>query len=288
MAKISLPTCSFLPAIMRITPDISICTAVQDGDHTVSQLLDSIRKTADPVVVECIVVISGAVSDFGEALDKTYPEVKILENRGPLQIGQARNQALRLATGRYLSFFDRDVVCNPQCLLRLCAALDEYPATGIVAPRILDPDGAVLPSLRPLPSLLAMLIKYSGLAALFPANRSLSKFLVETTENSAMQEIGWPVGSAMAFRRELLEEIGPPDDRYLYAYAEADFCRRAKKAGWRIHALPDALAEHNAPGRYDPFLVLDPDPFSAAGQRRANPEQLLDAIRYLLHSLRNH
>ncbi len=197
---------------MRIIPDISICTAVQDGDHTVSLLLDSIKKTADPVTVECIVVISGAVSDFGEALDRTYPEAKILENRGPLRLGQARNQALRLASGRYLSFFDRDMILKKQCLLRLCAVLDEHPATGVASPRILDSAGVVLPSLRPLPSLLSMVIKYSGLAALFPARRALTRLPGRGDRERLLQEIGWPVGSAMVLRRELLEEIGLPDE----------------------------------------------------------------------------
>lgn len=272
---------------MRITPDLSICTAVQDGDHTISLLLDSIKKTADPVTVECIVVISGAVSNFGEALDKTYPEVKILENRGPLRLNQARNQALRLATGRYLSFFDRDIRVKPQCLLRLCAALDDHPATGIAAPRILDAGGGVLPSLRPLPSLLSMLIKYSGLAALFSDRHALRRFLVREAAEEANQDIGWPVGSALVFRRELLEEIGPPDEHYLQAYQEADFCRRARKAGWHIQLLIDALVEHNAPERYNPFFVLDPDPFPPARQRRVSPEQLLDALRYLRHTFKN-
>lgn len=272
---------------MMITPDISICTAVQDGDPAVSLLLDSIRKTADPVAVECIVVISGAVSDFGAALDRTYPEVKILENRGPLRLGPARNQALRLATGRYLSFFDRDMVLQPQCLLRLCAALDEHPATGVAAPRIFDPGGAVMPSFRPLPSLLSMLIKYSGLAALFPSRPVLTRFLVEASGETPMQEIGWPVGSAMAFRREMLDEIGLPDECYLHVYAEADFCRRAKRAGWHVQAISGAMAEHNAPERYNPFRVLDPDPFPALGQHSSSPEQLLDAVRYLRSAFRN-
>ncbi|MEJ2690199.1 MAG: hypothetical protein P8130_09665 [Deltaproteobacteria bacterium] len=51
---------------------------------------------------------------------------------------------------------------------------------------------------------------------------------------------------------------------------------------------PVALAEHNSPERYTPFLILDSDPFPpAAGWRRARTGQLPDALRYLLRLFRN-
>ena len=272
---------------MLITPDISICTVVQDGDHTVSQLLDSVKRTADPAVVECIVVISGAVSDFAAALDHTYAEVKILENRAALGFSQARNQALRLATGRYFSFFDRDVIVEPQCLLRLCSFLDDHPETGMAVPRLTDANGSVLPSLRPFPSLLSILLKHSGLGAFFRDTPRLASLLNKEIRNETMpQETDWAVGSAVVFRRELIEEIGPPDGRYLPTYGDAEFCRRAKRAGWHIQLLPWAQAAHNVRERYNPFLVLDPDPLTALDRQRTDPAQLLDAARYLLTGLR--
>jgi len=271
---------------LKITPDISICTVVPAGDAEVENLFASARDTADPVAIETIAVINGEAQQQAARLDRLFPDAKILENRAPFRLAKALNQSLRLATGRYLSLWDHDAVLKPRCLLQLALFLDEHPETGIVVPCIEDGAGRVLPPVRSFPGPLALLLKHAGLASL------ISKFFDRRPElpvpeaETDFVEIDWAVGSAMLVRREMLEEIGYFDERYLAAYADADFCRRAKRAGWHVAYIPAARVRHDRKERYEAERVLDADPLAPAGTLRTHPEQLLDAARFLLGAMK--
>lgn len=271
---------------LQPSPDISICSVVPAGDASIEGLFASALDTADPVAIETIAVLNGDAPQLAARLDRLFPDAKILENRAPFRLARARNQALRLATGRYLSLWDHDAVLLPGCLLQLALFLDEHPETGIVVPCIEDSTGKVLPSARRFPGLLAMLCKYSGLASFGSRSSDRGPGPTAFQTEAGFTEIDWAVGSAMVVRRETLEEIGFFDERYLAAYEDADFCRRAKRAGWHVAYIPAARVRHDKPARYKTDRVLDVDPLAPAGTLRTHPEQLLDAVRFLLDALK--
>ncbi len=45
-------------------------------------------------------------------------------------------------------------------------------------------------------------------------------------------------------RGECIEDLGGFDGRFFYAFADGDFCNRAKEKGWKIVATPENLATH--------------------------------------------
>ena len=62
-------------------------------------------------------------------------------------------------------------------------------------------------------------------------------------------------GALLAFRRELLERVGPWDEEYFLYFEETDWLRRARRAGGRLALVPAAQATHRwghsaAPARF--------------------------------------
>ncbi len=56
------------------------------------------------------------------------------------------------------------------------------------------------------------------------------------------------VAPAVIFtRRDIINKIGGFDEIYFAVYEDADFCMRARKAGFRIVYTPFAIAYHNIP-----------------------------------------
>jgi hypothetical protein len=45
-------------------------------------------------------------------------------------------------------------------------------------------------------------------------------------------------------RREVLEQVGLMDDNYFLYFEEADFCWRAKRAGWEVWYVPQSRVMH--------------------------------------------
>jgi GT2 family glycosyltransferase len=46
-------------------------------------------------------------------------------------------------------------------------------------------------------------------------------------------------------RREVLEQVGPLDERFFFECEDVDWCRRIRAARWEIGLLPDAHVLHH-------------------------------------------
>jgi GT2 family glycosyltransferase len=58
-------------------------------------------------------------------------------------------------------------------------------------------------------------------------------------------ECDWVDGGAMVLRRAVREQVGGFDEGFYGYCEESDLCLRAKRAGWRIGVVRDALAEQS-------------------------------------------
>jgi len=58
-------------------------------------------------------------------------------------------------------------------------------------------------------------------------------------------EIDYVSGAAMLIKREVVDKIGLLDERFFMYFEDADFCVRAKKAGFKISVNPNTVFEHD-------------------------------------------
>jgi GT2 family glycosyltransferase len=54
----------------------------------------------------------------------------------------------------------------------------------------------------------------------------------------------WVSGASFMIRRRVLEEIGGLDEGYFLYFEEADYCTRARAAGWSVWFVPGACIVH--------------------------------------------
>jgi GT2 family glycosyltransferase len=64
-------------------------------------------------------------------------------------------------------------------------------------------------------------------------------------------DVDWVQGSALMTRREVYAQIGGLDELYVMYFEELDFCKRAKKSGWRVLYVGDAYITHHGGGSAD-------------------------------------
>jgi hypothetical protein len=63
-------------------------------------------------------------------------------------------------------------------------------------------------------------------------------------DRGADQDADWVLGTAMCIRRSALAEMGSFDERFSAYFEEADLCRRAWEAGYRVTYTPKARFVH--------------------------------------------
>lgn len=237
---------------MDIQPDLSVCLLHRDADTDgLAAFLDSLHTHADPVSFEVILVAGQPDSPSLARLEHEFPGMTILENQAEQSLVMARNHAFRLGQGRFLSCWDPHLLLRPATLPLLIGFLDENPDVGMAAPRIVAPDGKVLPTIRTVPSLTSVLASHPDLGPRLGLTANLPRHLLADRDHLLPMEAEWLLDTCLVIRQELVEEVGLFDEGFRDHYADADLCLRARRAGWHLHYTSDAVAvltsSHNLP-----------------------------------------
>ena len=139
---------------------------------------------------------------------------------------RARNVGAKAARGEVVLFVDDDIVPLDDHLIAAHAACYANPLVGGVAGRVLES----IPPNAP-----------AGTAYVNAFGRIVSNFLGMTPA-----EVGTAKGANMSFRRRVLAEVGPFDDRYAgnSILEETDYCYRVRALGYDIRFEPEAAVHH--------------------------------------------
>ena len=204
-------------------------------------------------VGEVIVVDNGSTDGTADNLRTLYPDIRVITNASNLGHCRAINQGLRAISRRFVLVLDADTVLGPNALDRLVGLLRSRPDVVIVAPRMLNVDGSVQETARAFPRPINGLFgRQTVLTRLFPDNRFSKRYLRRTQILATDPfEVDWVSAACMLFRRSLIEAIGLWDEGFDGYWVDADWCKRAHRAG-RVFCEPSARVlhvEHNRSGR---------------------------------------
>lgn len=83
-------------------------------------------------------------------------------------------------------------------------------------------------------------VEYNNAATCLPARQ------VQLRNND--KEIDYVSGCCMLVKREVFKRIGFFDEKFFFYFEDADFCVRAKQAGYHIFVHPEALITHTLGG----------------------------------------
>lgn len=227
------------------SPDTSVCIVSYNTRELLRGCLDSIVQSRTHVVCEIIVVDNMSQDGSVEMVRSEYPSVRLIANSANVGFTLANNQALRASKGRYVLWLNSDTVVLPGALDELVAFADSHPDVGIWGPKVLNRDGTVQRQChRGLPTPWATFCYVSGLARLFPKSKRFSQYLMTYIDEDQIQEVDAVSGACLMARSELLDEIGFPDEEYVFSVDDLDWCYRAQEQGWKIYYCPHAEIVH--------------------------------------------
>jgi GT2 family glycosyltransferase len=224
---------------MRDTPpDVSICIVSWNVAGDLRACLDSIRAQQTPPTFEVIVADNASSDDSVRMLEEEFPEVRLILNEDNLGFAKATNQTLRAAQGRYLMMLNPDTVLQPDCLAKLAAVAETHPEAGIVAPRLVYPDGSLQFSCRRFPTIAAAIYRNTVFGRLFPRAHAASEYIMRDCDHDTEHDVDWASGACLLIRREAYMQVGELDEGFVWGSEDVDYCFRMHRAGWSVLYSP--------------------------------------------------
>ena len=194
---------------------------------------------------EVIVVDNASNDGIEQMLLSEFPDVCLFVNGSNEGYTLPMNRALRKASGQFILQLNPDTLVLPQSLDRLVGFLQEHPGVGICGPKVLNRDGSLQkPCRRGESRPWAVISYFSGLAALFPRDKRFSEYLMSYMDEDATHPVAGVAGSCMLIRREVIDAIGYLDERFFAYQEDADYCLRARQAGWQVYYVPTSQIIH--------------------------------------------
>jgi N-acetylglucosaminyl-diphospho-decaprenol L-rhamnosyltransferase len=218
-------------------PDVSAVVVTYNGLPHVEQALESVEG------LETVVVDHGSTDRTLELVRSRFPSVKVVEqeNRG---LGAGWNTGLRETESPYVLVLNSDAWLVGDAAERLVRFAEGIPKAAWVAPRLLNTDGSLQPSVRGFPTPWRLATEYLFLRKLAPRSRLLNAFYGAGFRHDEIREVEFAKAAAFLIRREAFDEVGPFDEQFFLFSEETDWSYRARAAGWRTLFFPEAEAVH--------------------------------------------
>lgn len=223
---------------------VSILIVSWNTRQHLAACLDSIR-TSNPYCVEEIIVVDNASADGSpEMVEQNYPEVTLIRSGANLGFAQGNNLAMSRARGSMFALVNSDALVHPGCLETLTQYLNKHADVALVGPRVTGGDGQLQRSCRHLPGLWNTLCRALALDRVFAARGIFSGYEVSPAEHETLREAEVLSGCFCVARRSAVEQIGGLDEQFFFYGEDIDWCRRFKRAGWKLVFIPQATATH--------------------------------------------
>jgi GT2 family glycosyltransferase len=230
-------------------PDLSVVVVTHNRSDLAMATLRSARSATGEVDVEWLVVDSGSTDETPDLLERNFHGLRVLR-RANVGFAAANNVALKLARGRYILLLNPDVEIVSGTLAQLVSALDSRPEVGIASVIQQNSDSEPHLSIRRYPSPKRAL----GEALALPWNGWREEEQA-TAHYHQERSADWLVGAFLIARRETVEQIGGFDERFFLYSEEADWCFRARAAGWDVRHLPQMVVTHYTGSTTTPELI---------------------------------
>jgi N-acetylglucosaminyl-diphospho-decaprenol L-rhamnosyltransferase len=216
---------------------VACVVVTYDALQWIERCLESVAGT------ETVVVDNGSSDGTVGFIRAAFPAVRVIEeeNRG---LAAGWNRGIAATDAEHVLVLNADAWLVEDALERLVEAADRYPGAGLVAPRLLNPDGSLQRSVRGYPTVWRLATEYLYLRKLAPSSHALNAFYGAGFDHASEREVDWVMGACMLVRRRAFDEVGPFDERYFLFSEEVDWMRRAADRGWSVVFTPHARCVH--------------------------------------------
>ena len=165
-------------------------------------------------------------------LEKNYGTT-ISRNLGIKKIG---------ADTEYVCILDSDTVINREAIRELTDRLNDDPLDAIAGPSMVNLAGEEQVTAKKIPTAMLKICKAFPLQAVQKIGERKEKY--DFSDKKPVYPAGYLISACWMIKRELMEKIGPLDERIFYSPEDVEYCVRTWKKGYRVIFCPNARIIH--------------------------------------------
>jgi len=219
-----------------LQPSVYIVILNYNGIKDTIDCLESLKRITYPNY-KVVVVDNGSTGNDVEILSKRFGDfVNIVSLDKNYGVGKGFNEGIRFALAReaeYVLLMHNDVVVSPNFLDELVKVARSNPKFGILGP---------------------IIYFYNEPKKIWHASHSVNlwtgtshfRFVGELDRGQVkgVQPVQILMTACMLIRRQVLDEVGLLDERFLVGWEEDDICLRAWSKGYKVILVPSSRVWH--------------------------------------------
>jgi GT2 family glycosyltransferase len=207
--------------------------------------LTSLARALDLSRDEIIVVDHDSDPGRRAQIAERFPHVRLIPTDTNPGFGTGINTAAAQATGRVLLVLNPDAEASAGLGHQLVDWFDTESSVGVVGPLVRRGDGVIDASARRFPGWSTVFGgRSTWLTNVWSGNPISRRNLLTGPDVTEPIDVDWISGACMAIRRDVFELLGGFDEQFFMYWEDADLCKRAHEAGWRVVYDPRVSVRH--------------------------------------------
>ena len=183
-----------------------------------------------------VIVIDNASTDgTADAVEKNFPNVKLITSKENLGFAKANNLARKFANAKNVLFLNPDTKISDKVIQKTLKILEDKKDIAAVGCRVVLPNGKIDYSChRGLPTIWNTFSYWSGLSKLLPKSKFFAGYTATYLDYRKSSEIDCISGTYLMIRRPVLDKINWWDEDYFWNGEDIEMCYQIKKLGMKI------------------------------------------------------
>lgn len=213
--------------------DCSIIIVTWNSSDYIGGCLESINKSSKNIKKEIILIDNCSMDNTIEKVKKY--QVHLIESKENKGFSRANNIGIKIAKGKYILLLNPDTIIKENTIQMAYNYMENNIEVGILGARLLTKDGQIqIPCVTTFRNLWDELCIQLGLTFLFPKNKIFARYPMRYFDDKRTQDVDVVSGAFLFIRNTVIKQIGLLDSKIFLYGEEEDYCKRAKKNGWKV------------------------------------------------------